>query len=472
MTTTNTKHPTVYKIPADVLRARDNVQRFAWAKKMAGGIKKSADEWLARDDAWLRAQVPKAGAAFAYGFTGCPSCGSDWGLWNRAQASFDNPGHVTCAKGHVLPDAAHPDAGTGYVGPDGRIHYFVGSYNSWVVEMLTGAATNLADAYSLGGDERYAAKAAVILDALAAVYPACDKGSWDYPSNPPSGRFHRPWYQVARVLVIYTDQYDSIYHSASLDAPSVVPGLTRRKNIEGNLLRNGALYCYEQSRKSPSLTNGVADYVRGALAVGVCLDIPEYVRWAVDGPYGILTMLENNIDRDGAYYETSLGYSMHARSLYLSFSEPLFNYSGGAYPSGVNLYEHPKFRAMALLNLGQTLAGHRSAYGDSGPDTKRIEAPGRPFDAADYSFLERLYVRADDALDRHDLGELLLWLAGDDVESQRTGATDRWLLFHARPLPASKTPPLPAAYARSIFGSHSVSSGKKVMIASARKSGT
>ena len=38
--------------------------------------------------------------------------------------------------GHVLPDDDHPDEGEGYTGPDGRIHYFVGSYNAWVTETL------------------------------------------------------------------------------------------------------------------------------------------------------------------------------------------------------------------------------------------------------------------------------------------------------------------------------------------------
>ena len=235
--------------PADIGRARQNAARFPWAKAIADGILDVADEWAAKDDAWILAQVPGQGACFAYGFTGCPICGAGWGIWDKARASFDNPGHVTCDKGHVLPDAAHPDAGTGWVGPDGRIHYFVGSYNAWVIEKLTlTAAENLAYAYSLTGDERYAAKAALILDAVAAIYPSCDKGSWDYPSTPPSGRLDRPWYQVSRVLVRLIDHYDQIYHSASLDGPSLTPGLTRRQNIETNMLRNGAAYCFEQSQ--------------------------------------------------------------------------------------------------------------------------------------------------------------------------------------------------------------------------------
>src|ERR1035438_5526229 len=249
----------------------------------------------------------------------------------------------------------------------------VGAHNAWAVETLTfKAADNLAYAYTLTGDERYAAKASLILDALAAIYPSCDKGSWDYPSHPPSGRFNRPWYQVARVLVHYVDQYDQVFPSPSLEVPSLKPGLTRRQNIEANLLKNGGAYCFAESQ-SGGLNNGEADYLRGALAVGVCLELPEYIRWAVDGPFGIYSMLENNLDRDGQYFETSTLYASHSRGLHLTFAVPLLNYRGSAYPQVVNLYQHPKFRRfLQLLDSSLDCAGHSPRFGDSSPDTARI----------------------------------------------------------------------------------------------------
>ena len=308
--------------------------------------------------------TPAKGACFAYGFTGCPICSGTWGIWGSARCSWDKPGKVTCANGHVLPDADHPDPGTGYKGKDGRLHYFVGSYNAWVVETLEASAcANLALAYSLTGDPRYGHKAAVILDGLASIYPGCTSGSWDYPSRPPSGRFCRPWYQVARVLVRYVDHYDQIFHAPALDEPSQVPGLTRRRNIEENLLKNGAAYCYEQSFHG-SLNNGEADYVRGALAVGCVLGIPQYVDWALDGPFGIRSCLANNVDRDGRYCETSMLYALHARGLYLTFSEPLVNWL-----KPVNLYDDPKFKAFFTLpSLTANCLGHLVPYGDSAPD--------------------------------------------------------------------------------------------------------
>ncbi|MBI3922258.1 MAG: heparinase II/III family protein, partial [Armatimonadetes bacterium] len=325
-----------------------------------------------------------------------------------------------------------PDTGTGFVGKDGRIHYFVGSYNAWVVEQLEfRAADNLAYAYTLSGDDRYAEKCAVLLDGFANIYPSCDKGSWDYPSNPPSGRFNRPWYQVARVLVHYVDQYDQIYASKSLDAPSVCQGMSRRQNIEENLLLNGAKYCYEQSLHG-GLHNGEADYLRGCLAVGVCLGIPEYVRWATTGPFGILAMLENNVDRNGHYFEVSQMYSDHTRSLYLTFSEPLHNYRGIVYPSGLNLYDNPKFQSFFLFpNLAIQCAGHVARYGDDAPDTSRIVPTDRPSSRRDSDLLEYQLARVSDPARRKELETLLRWL-NRDLEKARAGSGEkRWLLFHA-----------------------------------------
>src|SRR5690606_13406389 len=115
---------------------------------------------------------------------------------------------------------------------------------------------------------------------------------------------------------------------------------------------------YNRSFNFTGLTNGSADYIKGAMVVGVVLGIPEYVRWAVDGPYGIKSMLANNIGRDGTYYETATGYSNYTRSIYRGYAEYLLNYRGSAYPQGVNLYQNQHFRDfMLLLNLKTQIGG-------------------------------------------------------------------------------------------------------------------
>ena len=425
-------HPCVYITLEDVARARQRLATEEWAQKWFARVRKTADEWAAKDDDWIASILPEHGACFAYGFTGCPICNARWGTWGGARCSFDNPGHVICSNGHVLPDAEHPDPGTGYVGPDGRIHYFVGSYNAWVIETLQfKALANLALAYTLTGEEKYAEKAVFILDRLADLYPSCDAGSWDYPSKPPSGRFCRPWYQVARVLVHYVDFYDQVSNSPAPDKPSVREGMTQRQNIEVNLLQNGATYCYTQSLRG-GLNNGEADYVRGALAVGCCLDIPWYIHWAYDGPYGIITLVRNNVDRDGRYYETSAMYADHTRNLYLTFAEPLLNYRSEKYPEGINLYDDKQFQTFYVLpQLSFNCIGKTPRFGDSGPDAGRSFLPARLKNNFDYRLAERLYSRVSDPKDKARFASLLDYLTGGKVTQARTTQAEMpWVLFH------------------------------------------
>ncbi len=462
------EHPCVYHTRGDVAAARQRIQTEPWARAYADSILASADAAVAKPDEWYRQMMPGKGACFAYGFTGCPICRASWGTWGSARCTWDNPGHVTCANGHVLPDAEHPDSGEGYRGPDGRIHYFVGSWNAWVTEKLIHEfAGSCALAYAITGGEKYAAKAALILDLISDIYPSCDKGSWDYPSNPPSGRLARPWYQVARVLVRLVDFYDLIYHSPSLEEPSVTEGLTRRQNIVTNMLKNGAAYCYEQSLHG-GLHNGEADYIRGALAVGCLLGIESYVRWAYDGPYGILALVHNNVCRDGRYFETSVSYADHSRELYLTFSEPLWNYRSAAYPNGINLYDDPVFQSFYTVPaLSISMLGHSPRFGDSAPDTAFLAPSQLPNSPFDQHLAEMLYARSRGSA-REEFGNLVRFLAGGEVEKARAGVPDKeWMLFHAEAL-SDGSAELPSWLDRRIYETNFFGRKGLVMLRSGR----
>ncbi len=450
------QHPTVYITPVDAQRARKRIKTDPDAKAWFQSILRSVAPWDDKDAAWVKRVMPERSACFAYGFTGCPICGARWGTWGSVSASFDNPRHVQCANGHILPDEKHPDPGTGYVGQDGRTHYFVGSYNAWVVETLTfKIAEPYANVHLLTGDRRAGRMAAVILDEIARIYPSCEKGSWDYPSNPPSGRLNRPWYQVARVLIHYVDIYDRIHEHPALDEPSGAAGLTRRQNIERNLLLNGAKYCYEQSVKTAALHNGQADYLRGVLAVGAVLGIPEYVKWAVDGTYGIKTMLANNVDRDGRYFETSASYGLHTRNLYLSFAEPLLNHRGSDFPEGLNLYDEPKFESFLLLpQMALVCLGHEVPFGDMNPATYQRTRPYNPPIIKDCRYAEYLAVRVSDAAKRAQYARLLAHLQVRDPDGKkRINDMVEWRVFHKPDTHPVETPALSDRIKRLLDGS-------------------
>lgn len=430
-------HPFVYVTRADFEQARKRAEMYPWAKRVAGQIIKDADGWLAKDEATLLKLIPPPGATYAYGLTGCPICQGQFADWwgGKGAATLDDPDHVKCVNGHRLPDDAHPDTGDGYVDPaTGKRYYLLATFRSFAIDSLMGALSQLSSAYGYTDDARYAERAAFILDRLAAIYPTDVRGSVDYPSPQIAGRFNRPWYQVARRLVMFVNVYDILRMGDVLDKPSVVSGKTRRENIEQNMLLDGALFCYKQSADTPMLHNGEADYQRGQMAVAAVLGIPEYMKWAVDGPFGFRNMLENNIDRDGQYYETSSGYSIHARMLYLDMADILKNYRDAEHPDGYDVIRSPKFRRMLTRSRARLDAGGLLAsLGDDQPLVGRLTDGERDksFDIQRFE-TERLAALTDDAGLATSLEEQV-----DDVEAYRARtAYKSWLLFHALDVPA------------------------------------
>lgn len=429
-----TTHPIVSISAEAVGHARERVKKDPIAKAWFDGLTSSASKWMDKTPEWVHSVVPEEAACFAYGLTGCPICGKGWAAesnWWDIHASFDTPGKVVCFGGHTLPDAEHPDTGKGYKGPDGRIHYFAGSYNTYVAETLSfKIAEPCSHLWLLGRDDKAGRLAVTVLDELARIYPTCTIGSWDYPSDHNEGRFNRPFYQTARTLVRYVDMFDYLYDHPAMDEPSCVKGLTRRQNIEKNMLLDGGKFCYDYARKMGGLANGEADFVRGALAVGVLLGIPEYVQFAVDGPSGIRNLMANNIDRDGGYFETSLMYGMHTRNLYVTFAEPLLRCRNSFLPNGLNLYDDPRLEACLYLpQMRASCLGHEPRFGDTGPDTEYVPAPYHPASVVDIAFLERLAVRASDPQKRERYRAALALLLTQDKDFL---TTQSWFsLFHA-----------------------------------------
>jgi hypothetical protein len=433
-----TEHPTVYLSKQDIVRARENRDRYPWAETAAKDLLAEADKWAGMSDDQLVKLIPPAKSCYAYGFSGCPVCGGKLAAWwgQGGVASLDDPAHIKCDNGHRLPDEAHPDAGEGWTDKDGKKFYFVGTYNSFVIDTLTTATTKLCLAYALSGEEKYALKAALILDHLARIYPTSETGSWDYPSTPPSGRFNRPWYQVARTLVFYANQYDILMMGEALKQPSSSPGMTRRENIEKNLLLNGAAYCYRQSVIHPALHNGQADYIRGPMAVGVAMGIPQYIAWGADGPYSVRVMIQNNVDRDGQYYETSSLYSNHARALYMDMAEILQRYTDAAHPDGIHLWRDPAFVSFNLLpRTRMDCAGLSPNLGDDAPNLKRAPTT-RAADSYDLMMLERLRAMNRDPELAKKLDRTLVAASFGRVDEARSAHKDSdWLLFHAAAVP-------------------------------------
>lgn len=441
-------HPRLYHTPQDVARARLNVQRFEWARKCFRTVCETADEWAAKSDDELRALVPPPHSTFAYGFSGCPACGADWSWWGQGQvASLEKPGRVTCPScKREFPDADHPDTGTGWHNEaDGKTYYFVGCYNAFAAQRITLVALpNLTLAYAVTGESKYARAAAVLFDSLAETYPTSIVGSVDYPSKNNYGRLERPQYQVARVLVLLADYLDLLYDSPEFAAPSSKFRGSIRQHVEEAVIRDGGRFCYGEAVKGyMGLTNGQADYVRGALAAGLMLGEQDWIDCAVKGPYSVYSFLDNCLDRDGQYYETSVGYADHALSLYVDFAEMLRNYASAEHPGGIDLYRHPKLqKALFQASIDLDCFGHQPRFGDWAPDVTVATSSSR-YAFLPYAHSEMLVARAADEEVRNYWMAARESICDGDVEARRSGRPGHWmtwLLFHAEPLAEKKRP--------------------------------
>lgn len=441
-------HPKLYETPQDVVRAKGNVQRFGWAANYYAGVRKGADKWAGMSDTQLRDLVPPPGSIFAYGFSGCPACNAGWSSWGAGGiADIEKPGVVTCPKcKKTFPDADHPDSGKGWHDPkNGKTYYFIGVYNAHVAQEITLHALQwLSIAYAISGDRKYSHAAAVLFDRLADTYPTATVGSFDYPMQGNHGRLERPQYQVARVLVHLADNLDLLSDSPDFAAPSASGKGSVREHVENDIIRDGGKYCYDQAMDGHmGLTNGEADYVRGSLAAGLMLDDKQLIGCAVTEPCRLQNFLDNCLDRDGQYYETSVGYSDHCLGLYVDMAEMLYNMRTAEYPNGIDLYKHPKLqKALFAAQIDINCFGHTPRFGDWGPDTGVITSDSR-YSVYPYAFSEFLTARAADEPARDYWAAARDFICDGDVESRRSskdiGEWENWLFWHAEPAAKPKT---------------------------------
>ena len=431
------EHPNLWVDASDVERAKRHVRDKPWAFRYYRSVLQQADEWAARSADEIRGLVPKPYAVFDRSTT-CPLCAA------RLTASFTRVAKGYCPRcKQAFPNDRYPDDGQGWQNPEtGKMHHLVGVYNDMTISAFDRGLRNLADAYVLTGEEKFARTGSVLFDALAAIYPTCDKGPKTYPGV--GGRLNRPFYQAARAMIGYTDAYDRLYHSPEWDEPSVDPEFaTRRGHVEANFFGNGGEYCYTQILKArlKSLNNGYCDYLQGAVAVGRVLGIKRYLDYALGSEMSIFNFIENTIDRDGQYFETAFMYSSHAVELFAHHAEMLRNYRAPEYPKGVNLYDHPKLKLAFLRSESDVdCAGHVPPLGDTGPDLSVVRPGAKPrVNWYAHRRLEYLAARVGDPAERKRHAQRLRDDFGDVEDVRSRSSILRWLVFNAAPVPPARS---------------------------------
>jgi hypothetical protein len=298
----------------EIEAARDISGKEEWAGISKAGYIRTADIWLRRDYNFVKDIIPSKGSIYTYGLgLNLDPVEHKKMIWR----GWKDPRHVEAANGVIYPNELQKDEGSGWKDPvSGITYYFTALANGMTIRQLESVdLPALVNAFLLTGNEEYAGRALWILDAIASIYPRANEGPIDYPGlapgKPDGGRLDRPYYQSARAMMNYAYFAEMLSTSKHAGEPSRSnPGLTMLKNIELNLLMNGAHYCLRMAQAgkgaSYELNNGNIDYNRAVLAVGALLGISGWVDWALNGPLGFRYAITNSIDINGRYFEQEL----------------------------------------------------------------------------------------------------------------------------------------------------------------------
>lgn len=184
---------------ADIMRARMNLVHYQAAREVRDKILKAADPWLTRPDSAIISLMPDARVPRAFDLNpkGSPVHGDTVFKVGGFYPWIVDPDHPLQVKspidGQFFPsndylvyyksgfkdktglDRKFADDGWGWIAPDGERYWFVAYANQWMWKgHIEPAFADLAHAYLLTGDKRYAHKAAVMLYRLGEVYPSMD----------------------------------------------------------------------------------------------------------------------------------------------------------------------------------------------------------------------------------------------------------------------------------------------------------
>jgi hypothetical protein len=383
---------------ADVVRARQNLDKFPEAQKVKESIVKGADKWLEWTDEDLRdvitdARVPRA---FDLNPKGSPVHGDAVFKKGGTYPWIIDPRHPFQVKspidGQMFPsndyaayyksgfkdkkdwNTEYVDNGWGWLAPDGERYWFVAYANHWVwKDHIEPGIADLGRAYLLTGDKRYAHKAAVMLHRVAEVYPSMDHATQSRyglmsrakGQNYPGKVVNLIWETtlIQSAAEAYDAVWDSIDNDAALQKFYGKTGTGIRSFIEANLLEDAMEACLERKiQGNYGMHQSAMMYI---LLARQYMETDKYLNMIVEEPgesrpqTGIRYALYNMIFRDGQPLE-SPGYNLLTVDRMATLGESL-------YKGGIDLFKEPRMRMLFNSPLDMVATGKFTPdIGDSG----------------------------------------------------------------------------------------------------------
>ncbi len=328
------QHPSGAFKPADVARARENLQRYAWAKAYAAGLERTARNAAGKlTPDYLAAMIPETTPGDPK-FTPCPACRDlgkpvhPHGLWTWRESA---PDQLTCEMCRtVFPNEKYPETialhttwgkpqTLSFAGGEPFVIFgyktgrpsFTANIRARKVGYMAGLARSLAEAYLLGGNADYARGVRALLLRFAQCYPGwlVHTGYGEFadmdphvaaqrittlpadelcpPPNRPDRKLHTGYWSAGRSSGVgqesgfvrrMVEAYD---FTCTARDESGAPLYTdaERRTIERDLLLEGSvLLISDKAINNKSVGNRTA-----AALVGLCVGHPGLVRFGWDG---------------------------------------------------------------------------------------------------------------------------------------------------------------------------------------------
>ena len=364
-------HPCGLYKGVDVARAKKNIERHAWARKLLADMRNRGRFWLdlPPDDLphWIPELTP-------FRVVDCPACGAGWRFaWG---GGVDELVCRKCTFTWPHPDYAETESHTFAtpVGGEQTIPYHKGKpstvYGAAQSEVYRlsghlryrrlgrlGSVGDLGKVYALTGERPYAERTRLVLLRLAEVYPHYLPHDWnrvykDY-GNLQSGKLCGWKLSDAGVFIQLATAYDLTYDSGVYSDEDKV-------RIEEGCFREFVRLMTATSPRGCCINDGPTAMGGGALA-GLMIGSHEAVAWAVEPPDGFVGFLEEYFVRDGHWYEASPSYEgMSVNPLYVTpealrgYSDPP-TYTDGDRYDDLDLFRHPLMRKLMVAGAYEVM---------------------------------------------------------------------------------------------------------------------
>ncbi|ACU02555.1 heparinase II/III domain-containing protein [Pedobacter heparinus] len=414
-----------------IANVRSNCNRYDWAAKQRDRFIAQAKYWLAKDDETLWAMVPgqdlprcidvtfdrltegpkflgclKCGHNISkYGNypynpefeqkpwkLTCPSCGTvfptnDFGKYYKS--AIDEHGLFNPASGDksLLYNLEHPDPkdplhkygvddGFGYVNENGRSYRFIGYYTWKYWDHINAGLNALANAFLYTGDQRYAHKAAILLDRIADVYPDMDwapyskKGWYHSDGGTNRGKIEGAIWETGTVQG-FADAYDKILSGTVNDASLYsflkkqslkykLPGAKGTRDLFVKNVDDGILRTAFKGVLSKQIWGNQGMHqltvARCAVALNTAPETTEWLDWLFTHDGGnIPGLMIRNLDRDGTTDEGAPGYTYMWGNLIAKLGVLLADYK--SYTKHDIFAEYPQFNATFMAAYRMSVLG-------------------------------------------------------------------------------------------------------------------